>query len=388
MATQKTWSYDDAKANFGKTDRIMQATGLDKFYAAGGSLNPLGDDGGINPNVGNEYTPGKQMGRTWNDILRDNAVQLLGPQAANMTPQQHEQIARQQGILGGKETSWGEDIMEGLKGPLLLPAAFTGAGLATGAFSGAGASASAAGGAMDMGIGGVGESMGLGGGAAGGAAGYNAALDPALAGGGEVGSGYAASASGAAPSLMSYVPDAVKAMGQSAVGDWLKKNAGSLIAAGLGAYGSSQQAGQYDSLAREYAGYGAPYRQRLADLYRNPSSFLNSAEVRLPIEQAASINARALSTGGNPIGSGNAMQQMNDFTATKLFSRLGEEKDRLAGFGGLSSYNAAAPGAASNAINANSGVYNAIGAGVNNIFNPTPTLAETMADFKRLSQGL
>lgn len=156
----------------------------------------------------------------------------------------------------------------------------------------------------------------------------------------------------------------------------------------LGYLGSKNQTDSFRQLADQYAGYGAPYRQRLSDLYANPSSFLSSQEVQAPLQQAAGINARALSTGGNPIGSGNAMQAMNDFTANKLFSRLGEEKDRLGGFGGLTQYNAAAPQMANNAIGSQANEYNAIGAGLSNVFNPPMTLAQQFAEFRKYSGGM
>ena len=115
---------------------------------------------------------------------------------------------------------------------------------------------------------------------------------------------------------------------------------------------------------------GAPYRGRLADLYSNPSAFLNSPEVQVPVQQGTNALARALSVQGNPIGSGTALQELQNYSSNQLFGRLGQEKDRLAGFGGLSAYNQAAPGAANNAIDANYGVYGALGKGAANIFNP------------------
>jgi hypothetical protein len=96
---------------------------------------------------------------------------------------------------------------------------------------------------------------------------------------------------------------------------------------------------------------------------------------------------RSLSTQGNPFGSGNALQQGQSYASDQLFSRLGQEKDRLAGFGGLSSYNQAAPSAASNAIQSGSNAWNSVGYGVNNIFNPPQTTAQTMADFFRMAGG-
>lgn len=153
----------------------------------------------------------------------------------------------------------------------------------------------------------------------------------------------------------------------------------------IGAYASSNATDAYKTLAETFAGYGAPYRQKLSDLYADPSSFLKSAEVQKPVQMGSDILARSLSTQGNPIGSGNALQQLQSYSSDQLFGRLGQEKDRLAGYGGLTQYNAAAPAAASNVIGSNANTANALGAAASNVFNPPKTLAEQLAAFKTLS---
>lgn len=157
-----------------------------------------------------------------------------------------------------------------------------------------------------------------------------------------------------------------------------------------GLYGANVAADQtqaYRDMAAQYAGYGAPYRQRLSDLYANPSGFLQSQEVQKPVQMGSDIMARSLSTQGNPVGSGNALQQLQSYSADQLFGRLGQEKDRLGGFGGLSGYNQAAPQAQQAAIQSMSNAPNVIGATASSIFNPQPTLAQTMAQFRTLSGG-
>ena len=159
---------------------------------------------------------------------------------------------------------------------------------------------------------------------------------------------------------------------------------GGVIPAALGAYASNQQTGELTALADKYSAMGAPYRQRLSDLYSNPSSFLNSDEVRIPVQQGTDMLARSLSTRGNPTGSGNALTELQKYSTDQLYSRLGQEKDRLAGFGGLSAYSGAAPQAATNAINSSQNMYNAIGAGAADIFTPRQT---TLADLIKLMSG-
>ncbi len=99
---------------------------------------------------------------------------------------------------------------------------------------------------------------------------------------------------------------ATGAGGASGGTDWLK-TLGSLGAAGLGAYASNQQTNALEQQAQRYEGYGAPYRQKLSDLYKDPTSFLSSPEVRVPVDQGTSSLMRSLSTQGNPFGSGNAL---------------------------------------------------------------------------------
>ena len=162
MATQKNWGYDEALADYSRTGRLLKAVGF-------GESNPLG--------------------RSWNDILRDNAYQLYGDSAYGMSEDELMRSARSNGILGGKELSFGEQAMEGLTGPLAIPAAYLTAGALTGAFEGLG-TAGASAGASTAATGGSAAGGGL-------AADSSAAL---LAGGGEVGSGYAAAAPGVASS--------------------------------------------------------------------------------------------------------------------------------------------------------------------------------------------
>lgn len=138
----------------------------------------------------------------------------------------------------------------------------------------------------------------------------------------------------------------------------------------LGALGAASQAEDYEDLAHQYQQMGEPYRNRLAQLYADPTAFLNSPEVRQPIQQGTDMLAHSLSVKGNPAGSGNALQELQNYASTQLFNRLGQEKDRLGGFGGLTAYNQAAPQAASNVIGAQGDIYSNLGGATADIFNP------------------
>lgn len=154
---------------------------------------------------------------------------------------------------------------------------------------------------------------------------------------------------------------------------------------------------------------GAPYRSRLSDLYANPSGFLSSPEVQVPTQQSTDAVMRALSTGGNPYGNPGALLEAQNYTADKLFGRLGEEKNRLATLGGIPAYGTAGAtipgigtnlpttatagsgvgtqagsGAATGAIGADAGFFNALGYGAEQLFAPQDN---TLAALLKKIQG-
>jgi hypothetical protein len=172
--------------------------------------------------------------------------------------------------------------------------------------------------------------------------------------------------------------------GTATAADWLSV-LGTAAPGLLAAYASNQQADAIkDAAAQQQARYdefkamGAPYRTRLSDLFKDPNAFLSSPEVRTPVDLATQSWSRALSAKhGNPIESMTALGELQDRSSNLLFSRLGEEKDRLAGFGGLSAYNSA--GASGNTlaatlagINAGGGVWGGLGRAAGDVFNPAP----------------
>jgi hypothetical protein len=122
---------------------------------------------------------------------------------------------------------------------------------------------------------------------------------------------------------------------------------------------------------------GAPYRGRLAELYNNPEAYLATqrGDIEKNVQRGTDIMSRSLSMGGNPVGSGNALQQLQSYASegmdNQLYGRLNAERQNMANFGGLSQFNSAAPQAGQNAIDAGSKVYDAYGAAgstLNDIF--------------------
>ena len=171
-------------------------------------------------------------------------------------------------------------------------------------------------------------------------------------------------------SALSALGGALSGSGSNSIWDMFTK----LLPAGLGMYASNQQANKLSELAQKYQDYGAPYRQQLADISANPDNFYNS----LGAQKATDAVLNKLSIGGNPAGSANKQA----LTIDSLYDQYGKERDRLAGFGGLTNYNQAAPNLEAQAIGANANMWNAAGAGLNDIFNPKTSLADLLKQGK------
>lgn len=182
------------------------------------------------------------------------------------------------------------------------------------------------------------------------------------------------------PGAQSLIQKALSGLsGNGGSGLDMTKLLGQLAATGLGIYGANRQAGQIGTLAQQYAGYGAPYRAMLANSYADPAGFLaNSPDIQASVKQGTDAMARSLSTSGNPTGSGAALQQLQNYATQGLYGQLGNQRNQLANFGGLSNFNAAAPGLAGQQITAQGGALNALGSGISSVTNPPTTLEQAL----------
>jgi len=167
--------------------------------------------------------------------------------------------------------------------------------------------------------------------------------------------------------------------GNATTGDW-----GSLLATlgatGLGAYASNKQSNALSSLADKYMNEGAPYRGRLAASYADPAGFLaNSPDIQAAVKQGTDALGRSLSAqGGNPAASGRPLQEMQNYATNALYGQLGNERQRLANFGGLSALTGAAPTANMASVGQQGNVYNALGYGLDQLTKPQNSLADMM----------
>lgn len=141
--------------------------------------------------------------------------------------------------------------------------------------------------------------------------------------------------------------------------------AGTLGAAGLGAYGASEYSNRLKEIYDDMASKREPYRQQSLAWLNNPSAYVNGPG-------AASLDAtlRRLSVGGNPV---------SDPTKLGIATQAGLQNWQSAVTGmanlGLSGEDARA-NVASNAAGAANDVYANLGAGLGAITRPRRTLAD------------
>jgi hypothetical protein len=154
--------------------------------------------------------------------------------------------------------------------------------------------------------------------------------------------------------------------------------------AALGAYGANQQAEAYKELSDKYMGLGAPSRDRYESSFQPGFTMASDPGYSDALAQTTKETLHQLSPGGNPAGSPNAWEQtLKDVNAKFAFPALDNYRRTNAGAGGLAALTSAAPGAASAGINADRGVYDAIGAGAADIFSPPRSLSDLLREMKR-----
>lgn len=154
------------------------------------------------------------------------------------------------------------------------------------------------------------------------------------------------------------------------------------IGPGIGGYlASNSQADAYRDIANRQLNEGQWARDLLKQSYADPNAYLQG-EGKAFLDDAAKRQGYALSTGGNPAASGNALTQMMSDAYARNAGALGGYRGGLTSAGYGVPY-AAGSNAQLQAVGQQGNAFNAlgsIGSGVNNIFNPQPTAAQTLAD--------
>lgn len=155
--------------------------------------------------------------------------------------------------------------------------------------------------------------------------------------------------------------------------------------AAAGAYGASQQAEAYKELANKYMALGEPSRARYEASFQPGFSMANEPGFSDALALTTKETLHQLSPEmGNPAGSPNAWAQtLKDVSAKFTMPALNEYRRLNAGAGGLASLTAAAPGAESAGIKAQGGVYDSLGAGLADVFNPPRSLSDILREMRR-----
>ena len=152
----------------------------------------------------------------------------------------------------------------------------------------------------------------------------------------------------------------------------------------LGGYGANKQAGALQGLQNQYTAYGAPSRGRY-EASMTPGFDPNSIPGYSGAVDTASksLLARLSATGGNPYGNPggliDANKQIISGTALPAIQAY-QNQNANVGFGGTLN---AAGSFGGQAIGAQGNVYNAVGAGINDVMNPPQTLAQQLQTLKQ-----
>lgn len=136
----------------------------------------------------------------------------------------------------------------------------------------------------------------------------------------------------------------------------------------LGLAGGISQQNAYQNQADWARNVGQPYRDTLQGTYANPMGYLGSPEVTGAVQQGTDALSRSLSTGGNPVGNGGALQQLQNYSTNQQLDRLAQYRQQLGGFGGLNAINQSIPGTANAAIGARGNTWQAGGSLLTDIF--------------------
>lgn len=167
--------------------------------------------------------------------------------------------------------------------------------------------------------------------------------------------------------------------GSATSDDWLS-TAGKIAATALGVIGSNNQAGQLNSLAQQYQGYGAPSRARYEAAMTpgfDPTTIPGYSGALDTTSK--SVLAKLSASGGNPYGNPggliDANKQIVAGTALPAIqSYIGSNAN--VGFGAPMQ---ATLGLQTQGVGADANTLNAIGYGINAISNPTPSLTDLIA---------
>jgi hypothetical protein len=160
---------------------------------------------------------------------------------------------------------------------------------------------------------------------------------------------------------------------------------GKVLPSALGAYGANQQANSYQDMMNQYFSLGAPYRSLLQQSYQpgfdisKEPGFQNAMDTTMNtyMRAASAGNAQGVA-GGNPFNNPGAFMESQKYLAGNLaLPYLQNYRSGLSSSGQLGLGPAAQFGG--NSIQSQGGVYDAIGYGLGEVFNPKPDYMKQFA---------
>lgn len=153
---------------------------------------------------------------------------------------------------------------------------------------------------------------------------------------------------------------------------------GNILSTVLGAYGSNQLQNSLENIANQARADREPYRQKSLEFLNNPAAFYGGPMGQeLGRSTANALSANFGNLFDSPTGQATMMQAMLPQYMGTVTS-LGN-----LGLGGQS----AIMQAQTNAANAGSNVYNAIGSGISNITNPQPSIMDILRQVQSMNRS-
>lgn len=167
------------------------------------------------------------------------------------------------------------------------------------------------------------------------------------------------------------------------IADKLGIPVGAVDALGIGAstlmslYQNSQNAGNAQDLANQFANYGAPSRERYENTFKRNAdgtpafSMMNDPGYADALAQTSDTLLRRLSAqGGNPFGNpGGLIEANKQINASLALPALQNYRNQNASTGGFGAFNTAAPGAMANASGQDNNWLTTLAQGVGSIVN-------------------
>ena len=169
--------------------------------------------------------------------------------------------------------------------------------------------------------------------------------------------------------------------GSGTADDWTSL-LGTLGTGALSAYSANKYADNMKEIADRSWNAGSNYRNKLTDTYTNPGAYLDSPEVKAITDRSTNALARSLSArDGNPIGSGRALNEINDYAGQTMLGQLGNYRQQLANFGGQSALSGNYSQLGSQSAEAGSNIYNSLANTVSRATQPQTDWASIMRQF-------